>query len=155
MYLLYWLFPSNMYRVVYSIFQVTCPTVLINVKPLPETTHIYTVLWLKNWMLHPLVCPEWVLSLQHQSGNYSTRVYRTKKETQAERIRLTITSIPSNFSFIDIIWVEQELQREAGSNRWCRFQGIMLTLATGINNLKEERNDPFFSAGRLIPHLVL
>lgn len=35
------------------------------------------------------------------------------------------------------------LQREAGSDRWCRFQGIMLTPAAGINNLKEEGNDPF------------
>lgn len=89
------------------------------------------------------MCPERVLSLQHQSGNYAKQAYRTKKETQAERIRLNIMSIHSNFSFIDIIWVEW-LQREAGSDRWCRFQGIMLTPAAGINNLKEERNDPYF-----------
>ena len=37
--------------------------------------------------------------------------------------------------------MEWELQRKAGSDRWRRFQGIMLTLAAGINNLEEERND--------------
>lgn len=54
---------------------------------------------------------------------------------------MIITSIPSNFSFIDNVWGQWGLQREAVCDQY-RFQ-IMMTLSGGINNFEEEKTDPF------------
>lgn len=128
-------------------------------KPFLEPTYLCCA---EAYWLNPGVpCVFWEASLFAAS---KSKIYKMslwgrergeKKERQAERIRLTIMSIPSNFSFIDIVWVEWGLQREAGSDRWCRFQGIMLTLAAGINNLKGRGEwslpcpDPSFSSPTL------
>lgn len=74
---------------------------------------------------------------------------KLKKEIQAGEYN--VHSALTLASLILFEWSEDF--KEAGSDRCCRFQGIMLTPAASINNSGEERSDPPFSA--LLPFSIL